>query len=162
MVRKKRKFFKTFAHFLCCLKRVNFTNVLRAAFTQVSCECSFFVLKFQVCTLLAQDCWRKSCTQNVGEIVPRLLSFLKRSQQNHFDPLSCLLMDHKWSISSTFASKFLHAIFNAFFLANGVLILANGVHINFSLTALLVKLNCKFFHQIQTPSRIIVEKDRHF
>ncbi len=35
-----------------------------------------FVLTFQVCTLLAQDCWRKSCTQNVGEIDP--WSFLEQ------------------------------------------------------------------------------------
>ncbi len=40
---------------------VNFTNVLCAAFTYVSCECSFFVLMFLVCTLQAQDCWLKSC-----------------------------------------------------------------------------------------------------
>ncbi len=49
---------------------VNFTNVLHAAFTYVSFARSFFVLTFQVCTLLVQDCWRKSCVQNVDEIEP--------------------------------------------------------------------------------------------
>ncbi len=53
---------------------VNFTNVLRAAFTYVSCVRSFFVLKLQVCTLLVQDCWHKSCTQNIAEIDPRSLT----------------------------------------------------------------------------------------
>ncbi len=52
---------------------VNFTNVLHAAFTYVSCVRSFFVLTFQVCTLLAQDCWRKSCAQNIDEIEPKTL-----------------------------------------------------------------------------------------
>ncbi len=32
---------------------VNFTNVLCAAFTYVSCPCSFFVPTLEVCTLLA-------------------------------------------------------------------------------------------------------------
>ncbi len=50
---------------------VNFTNVLHTAFIYVSCVHSFFVLTFQVCTLPAQDCWRKSCMQNVDEIQPR-------------------------------------------------------------------------------------------
>jgi hypothetical protein len=40
---------------------VNLTNVLCAAFMYVSCARSFFVLTFQVCTSLAQDCWLKSC-----------------------------------------------------------------------------------------------------
>jgi hypothetical protein len=39
---------------------VNFTNILCAAFTYLSCVRSFFVLTFYVCTLLAQDCWHKS------------------------------------------------------------------------------------------------------
>ncbi len=49
---------------------INFTNILLVAFTYVNCACSFFVLTFKVCTLLAQDCWRKSCEYNVGEIDP--------------------------------------------------------------------------------------------
>ncbi len=44
-----------------CSPGVNFTNILHAAFTYVSSLGSFFVLTFKVCTLLAQDCWRKSC-----------------------------------------------------------------------------------------------------
>ncbi len=47
---------------------VNFTNVLHAAFAYVSFARSFFV---QVCTLLAHDCWCKSCVQNIDEIEPR-------------------------------------------------------------------------------------------
>jgi hypothetical protein len=49
--------------FFCFLSPgLNFINILRPAFTYVSFTSSFFVLTFYVCTLLAQDCWRKSCT----------------------------------------------------------------------------------------------------
>ncbi len=47
---------------------INFTNALLAAFTYVSFSHSFFVLAFQVCTLLAQDCWRKSFEYKIDEI----------------------------------------------------------------------------------------------
>ncbi len=53
---------------------VNFTNILHAAFTYVSFARSFFVLTFELCTLLAQDCSRKSCVKTVDEIEPCSLS----------------------------------------------------------------------------------------
>ncbi len=55
---------------------INFTNILCAAFTYISCACSIFVLTFQVFVLQAQDCWHKSCMQNVHEIDPRYLGAL--------------------------------------------------------------------------------------
>ncbi len=50
---------------------VNFTNILRAAFSYESFARSFFVLRFKVCTFLAQKYWCKSCKLYVGEIDSR-------------------------------------------------------------------------------------------
>ncbi len=92
-----------YSEFFCCWNLgstpgLNFINVLRTAFTYVSCESSYFVLTFQVCTLLAQDCWRKSCVQIVGEIDPRCVGCL-------FTFLSVLVLVVRFS-ASTFAQRF--------------------------------------------------------
>ncbi len=81
---------------------VNFTNVPPAAFMYVSCTHSFFVPTFQVCTLLAQDCLRKSCAQNVGEIDPRSRKNMWMTQTNKISFLSFFLT----SLSSLFANFF--------------------------------------------------------
>ncbi len=47
---------------------VNFTNILRAAFSCESFARNFFVLRFKVCTFLAHKYWRKSRAYKVGEI----------------------------------------------------------------------------------------------
>jgi hypothetical protein len=47
---------------------VNFTNVSHAAFSYKCFVQNFFVLRFKVCTFLAQKYWRKSRAYNVDEI----------------------------------------------------------------------------------------------
>ncbi len=47
---------------------VNFTNILRAAFSHENFLNSFSVLTIWVCNFLAKGFWRKSCSYNVGEI----------------------------------------------------------------------------------------------
>ncbi len=46
---------------IICTTGVNFTNIIRAAFSYESFAQSFFVLIFKVCTFLAQKYRRKSC-----------------------------------------------------------------------------------------------------
>ncbi len=50
---------------------VDFTNILGAAFSHESLASNFFVLRFKVCTFLAQKYWLKSRAYNVGEIDSR-------------------------------------------------------------------------------------------
>ncbi len=55
-------------HGSCLRPCVNITNILRAAFLYKSFARSFMVLRFKVCSFLAEKYRRKSCTYNVGEI----------------------------------------------------------------------------------------------
>ena len=64
---------------------INFNNILRAAFSYESFLRSFYVLTIWVCNFLAKGFWRKSCSQNDGEIDTRL---------GDFEPIGLLLEAH--------------------------------------------------------------------
>jgi hypothetical protein len=59
---------------------VNFTNILRAAFSYKSLLRSFYVVTIWVRNFLAKCFWRKSCSLNVGEI-DTWQSFTRSEQQ---------------------------------------------------------------------------------